>query len=151
MESVNDVPPATRRILRAPVVGMLLVGVLASCRPERMADPLSVLPPRCGEWTAPGADGCLSVREKGKEYEFRYEQAGGTVATVIERQSAGELLTEVKLNSVTTWVRRAGHDAGGAWRESEVVEFEYPLGSCCAKSATAGPLRAIQSRRRRAG
>jgi hypothetical protein len=115
---------------RAPLVAviLLLVGLLASCRSERFEDPLSVLPPSCKLWRAPGADGCLSVREERDGREFRYEQAGGTVATVVERQSAGELLTEVKLNGVTTWVRRVGQDAGGSWRESMVSEFEYPTG-----------------------
>jgi hypothetical protein len=127
-EGVKDARQATRRMLRLPAVGLLLVSLLASCRPERLADPLSVLPPRCRMWTAPGADGCLSVHEEGQEYELRYEQAGGTVSTVIGRQSTAELLTEVKLNGVTTWVRRVGYDAGGAWRESEIVEFEYPTG-----------------------
>lgn len=107
---------------------MLMVAFLASCRAEPLEDPLAVLPPRCKMWTATGADGCLSMRQDTRGHELRYEQAGGTVATVIERQSPGELLTEVKLNGVTTWVRRVGRDAGDSWVESAVSEFEYPTG-----------------------
>jgi hypothetical protein len=125
---VNERPHAISRLVRAPGVGLLLVGLLASCRPERLEDPLSVLPPRCKMWTAPGADGCLSMRQETQAHALRYEQADGTVATVIERQSEGELLTVVNLNGVTTWVRRCGQDAGGSWRESVVSEFEYPTG-----------------------
>jgi hypothetical protein len=69
----------------------------------------------------------LSDGEDLQGYDLRYEQAAGTVATVKERRSPGESLTEVKLNGATTWVRRVGR-AGGVWRESEVSEFEYPTG-----------------------
>ncbi len=127
VQSVNQVARATRWLACAHGVGLLL-GILGSCRPERFEDPLSVLPPPCTKWTTPGADGCLFLREDGQGYELRYEQAAGTVASVIERQSADELLTAVKLSGVTTWVRRVRPAAGSSWRESVITEFEHPTG-----------------------
>jgi hypothetical protein len=124
---VNQVPVTTRHRIRLEVRFLLLV-FLASCRPERFEDPLSVLPPVCGRWTAPGVNGCLSVRQDAQGYELRYEPAPGTVATVVERHSAGESRTEVRLNGVTTWVRRVGQGGGGSWRESVISEFEHPTG-----------------------
>jgi hypothetical protein len=125
---VNQVPPSSRRPVHASAVGLLLLGLLARCRPEQLEDPLSVLPPPCTMWGTPGADGCLSVREDAQGFEFRYQQAAGTVATVVERQSAGALLTEMKLNGITTWVRSVAQAQGGSWRESAISEFEYPTG-----------------------
>jgi hypothetical protein len=125
---VNQVSRSPRPVVGSCAIVLMLVGVLAGCRPKRFEDPLSVLPPPCRMWTTPGADGCLSVQEDGQRYELRFEPAEGTVATVNERQSTGELLTEVRLNGVTTWVRRVGLTDARVWRESIVSEFEYPTG-----------------------
>ena len=128
MESVNDVPHATRRMLRALVIGLLFVGFFSRVVVQSGSESLSVLPPRCRIRTAPGSDGCLYVREERQEYELRYEQARGAVATVMERESAGELLTEVRLNGVATWVRPPGPTPGvhgaGRWSSSRVPHWE---------------------------
>jgi hypothetical protein len=68
------------------------------------------------------------VHESEGGYEFRFGQATGTIATVIERQSSNELVTTVKLNDVTTWVRRVSLPVGSKWHETVVKEFEYPTG-----------------------
>ena len=72
--SVSPMPRLARRLVSTGAAILLLADLLASCRPERFEDPLSVLPPPCSMWTAPGADGCLSVREDRQRYELRYEQ-----------------------------------------------------------------------------
>lgn len=109
--------------------GVVILSILTSCRATSFDDPLAVLPPPCRFWTAPHGDsGCLVVRDdKNAGFELRYRRAGA-VATVTETTSAGESLTEVKLNGATTWQRRVERASDNTWHTSVISEFEYPTG-----------------------
>ena len=106
---------------------LLLVG-LGGCGPGRTQDPLSVLPPPCKLLRAPGPEGCLEAGEAADRSELRFEQAGGVVAVVGDRRSAGELQTEVTLNGRTTWTRTVRRTAAGRWLGSRIVELQPSTG-----------------------